>query len=1549
MPEIIVDVIKFYITYGFTIMFFAVLALSIYIGYKRGLRKSAILLANACVCAVICLVLFIFLSENSEVDVALLSIINFFMNSKTGLQDALNVSQNLTSLREVLVEAIPKLLNYNAGLTLVLQDNGAYILTLVDIAYKSVFGFLLVIIFYILLSITFIFSKIIHSQKRYIKKRDKEFLEGESEESYKPKRFYGALIGGFRGLVNRVVILSFIGSLFFVITGGKTRHYDIETDDETTNQILDIYNCVGSYGEQGIFKVLNAVSDKSEVPYYLYVTDLIYQGKLTDEEHDIETSNVYLRKEFTNLTKFSYDAMDLLLKYRKDEILEAINEQDSEKVSNILTELFKDKAFNSEFKVLIYNLDTNTYFINLSKSLLDSIVSNIASMDFASSMPSEIIDLLQILFRKGYYSTSIPFESYLKEQSINKTLPYVKPSTLLTKDDIQLALDIVFDAMEKFSDNESPSGDEIINYVFTITNKLHNFSIFSSSRKSELNLVYGRLYQFLESNYINNVNETRKYDTTEYYISEDYESIDWIDEMNALLDVSSDAYGIYNDLFKDDGFDFEKFVDMIADESNSNFDTVLNYLLNSKIANELFNSSMVKSSINEALQNISSEYIMPDDIDFTNEYDQNSTLIKQGDLTNLVYTVKGITRSGEKDNFMKLLRGEYDSSDSLELLESVSEMFNSSKYNDKTVTEYISSSTLLNSVFTSVIFSNDTKDIIGEESLYSSIIVKYSNGAKTLDSNEFKLLFENIDLALEIFKPIIDDSDNTNLMLETLKDTRINSILQSKIIEGIASVSLHSALDNDEDVVLPSNFVYLSTKNKTSEVKTLINIIQDNKDIEFEELIDGSSPVDYLLDLDEDRLEKLVYSMLESKIFYYTISKTITNYEMSDISLIYPDIIFDNTNDSNLSKAIKKEKITSTILSLKDFKDIEIDTENFFNLLKEIYNKRDIILSNEIIGSSIINYIITSDLEIMTVPKVLTSHLSTNIKAYEEGNIYYNELESFLDSTNLLFDFSKEEMDNDDITNHLINEVKNITKTKLERIYNSYIISSTISKKIKEGIVDYIYSDVLTNSYIYETLNERYTCEELYSFIKGIRDILNIDLELLVNDSNSYDFFNKILNLTFDDYKEMWNSNLLSAIISNEIELNLYDSTDTSKQYINNKLFNSTTIKSTAYGLTHFYYEEVNTFVEAIKSVLNVETSSDLENLSLDTEKLIDIKEQLDTVYSSVLFVGVLSKMFKSNVINASSGKIIDTPLAYIESIDEMNYNLNYDAKDDINEYSLYKETEFKTIIDLYNGNAESNMLSGSLTLTELESTIWTGDEVNSYIVYASISNQILDASNLSILKSDLTNLDTTPLIKHQEITNFINACNILGIETIADFTSISNIELPTDENARIFFRSNIIRVSFARLVKFTYNNIQISLHIESELDTVNGEEAYSKYNNDLYLINCSDTEQFVNLANNVSNFAEYDEDKGYTFLDFSTIIFNLRSLTYDSMLSLTKLFLTDYLIIARGNNSYFSLQTFEVSSYDLSSTYDNNYKDQTTNDEVITETCFNYLTQNLH
>ncbi len=1549
MPEIIVDVIKFYITYGFTIMFFAVLALSIYKGYKRGLRKSAILLANACVCAVICLVLFIFLSENSEVDVALLSIINFFMNSKTGLQDALNVSHNLTSLREVLVEAIPKLLNYNAGLTLVLEDNGAYLLTLVDITYKAVFGFLLFIIFYILLFITFIFSKIIHSQKRYIKKRDKEFLEGESEESYKPKRFYGALIGGFRGLVNRVVILSFVGSLFFVVTGGKTRHYDIETDDETTNQILDIYNCIGSYGEQGIFKVLNAVSDKSEVPYYLYVTDLVYQGKLTDDEHDIETSNVYLRREFTNLTKFSYDAMDLLLKYRKDEILDAINAEDSEKVSNILTELFKDKEFNAEFKLLIYNLDTNTYFINLSKSLLDSIVSNIASMDFASSMPSEIIDLLQILFSKGYYSSSIPFESYLKEQSVNKTLPYVKPSTLLTKDDIQLALDIVFDAMEKFSDNASPSSDEIIDYVFTITNKLHNFSIFSSSRKNELNLVYGRLYQFVEANYINNVNETRKYDSTEYYISEDYESIDWIDEMNALLDVSSDAYGLYNELFKDDEFDFEKFVDMIADEKNNDFDTVLNYLLNSKIANELFNSSMVKSSINEALQNISSEYIMPDDIDFTNVYDQNSTLIKQGDLTNLVYTVKGIARSGEKDNFMKLLRGEYDSSDSLDLLESVSEMFNSSKYNNTPVTEYISNSTLLNSVFTSVIFSNDTKDIIGEESLYSSIIVKYSNGAKTLDSNEFKLLFENIDLALDIFKPIIDDSDNTDLMLETLKDTRVNSLLQSKIIEGIASVSLHSALDNNEDVVLPSNFVYLSTKNKTSEVKTLINIIQGNSDIEFKELIDGENPVDYLLDLDEDRLEKLVYSMLESKIFYYTISKTVTNYEMSDISLIYPDVIFDNTNDSNLSRVIKKEKITSTILSLKDFKDIEIDSENFFNLLKEIYSKKDIILGNEIIGSSIINYIITSDLEIMTVPKVLTSHLSTNIRAYEEGNIYYNELEAFLDCTNLLFDFNKEEMNNDDITNHLINEVKNITQTKLERIYNSYIMSSTISKKIKEGIVDYIYSDVLTNSNIYETLNERYTCEELYSFIKGIRDILQIDLEKLVNDSDSYDFFNKILNLNLDDYQEMWNSNLLSAIISNEVELNLYDSSDTSKQYINNKLFNSTTIKSTAYGLTHFYYEEIYTFVEAIKSVLEVETSEDLQNLSLDTAKLIGINDKLDTVYSSVLFVGVLSKMFKSNVINASSDKIIDTPLAYIESINEMNSSFNYDIIDDISEYSLYKEAEFRTIIDLYKGDAESNMLSGALTLTELEKTIWTGNKVNSYIVYASISNQILDVDNLSILKSDLTNLDTTPLIKHEEITNFINACQTLGIESIGDFTTISNIELPTGDEAKTFFKSDIIRVSFARLVNFYYNDIKISLHIESGLSSVNGEEAYSKYTNGLYLINCSDIEQFVNLADNVSKFAKYNEDTGYTFYDYRTIIMNLRLLTYDSMSSLTKLFLTDYLMIAKGSYSYISLQTSEVSSYDLSETYDKNYTEYVTSDEVITETGFNNLFSILH
>ena len=108
------------------------------------------------------------------------------------------------------------------------------------------------------------------------------------------------------------------------------------------------------------------------------------------------------------------------------------------------------------------------------------------------------------------------------------------------------------------------------------------------------------------------------------------------------------------------------------------------------------------------------------------------------------------------------------------------------------------------------------------------------------------------------------------------------------------------------------------------------------------------------------------------------------------------------------------------------------------------------------------------------------------------------------------------------------------------------MISATISKKTNNAINDYEYDDVINNEVIYDSNKESYDKDEMWNFIYQIRSTLGINLTELINEENNQniDFFSKIFNLDKDDYNNLWKSNLLSGIISKQIEINLYNSSD---------------------------------------------------------------------------------------------------------------------------------------------------------------------------------------------------------------------------------------------------------------------------------------------------------------------------------------------------------------------------------------------------------------------
>ena len=217
-------------------------------GVIRGARKSVILLIHALVSFAICFILFLVFVNSKGFDKLLLNITNSIIGSDTGLQDLLEVNPECESIRECILDFIPRQMSFMDGLELILRDNGAYLSTLVDLVYRIVFGLILYIVYLLLVFIFYIIYFIFYPERRYKKKINKKHRENLSDTPYKKNRLVGGMIGIIRGAASGIIALSFLGTLFFIVSGGtgEERDPDIAFTDDGVNVAYTAYQSISS-------------------------------------------------------------------------------------------------------------------------------------------------------------------------------------------------------------------------------------------------------------------------------------------------------------------------------------------------------------------------------------------------------------------------------------------------------------------------------------------------------------------------------------------------------------------------------------------------------------------------------------------------------------------------------------------------------------------------------------------------------------------------------------------------------------------------------------------------------------------------------------------------------------------------------------------------------------------------------------------------------------------------------------------------------------------------------------------------------------------------------------------------------------------------------------------------------------------------------------------------------------------------------------------------------------------------------------------------------
>lgn len=1119
-------------------------------GLRRGFRKSLILLIQAIAAFVICLGVYLLLINNDTVDGLLLTGINSILGSPSGLQDALGVTGDFATLKQVLAQYISDMLAGIGAGPVTAADSG-YVMALVLLAYHIVFALLLSIVYKILQFIFYLVYLIFYSEGRY--RRKKKEKEKEGGVPYKKRKLAGAIVGLSRGLVAGLVCVSLIGGVLSVVTGGygegKTEDYAF--GEPNIDQAYTVYRSLDEYGTKGIIKILNTVRDSEDVPFYLYITDLIFSGRLVDENLGID-ENIKFRDELTGYVGFAKNVATLVMKYGGDTMKNIVSSGNDEAM-NEAVKLFENEDFNREFRLLIENFDAKTFISGFALSFIDSVVENIDQTSISDGMDENTVNMIKILFKPDYYSDKIPSDAALL--AAGKKAPVLKASSLISKKDILAAYDVIVESMNKAPEEEGYI-DIIGGKIDTLSTLkimvpfVSNLSILSTEKASEVDPVLERLYTYVENTVLTDVN-------AEGYVSPDYyydEKIEWTSELKTLLGVAGDALNIYATVAKDspsgdsngegesnpedsakpgkpgigeasaegkevgDG-DGEKTskdaLDMIVnifDAKNENYtanmtrvDRICDSLSKSKLIGRALSSSYMYSQIKTALSSVASSFDMPENV----RYDSNGG--DDGEIKALLDGLKSICKN---ETTIKLLSDTPDFSD-LEDFKPYAEVLTTADESGNAPIDCVIKSKLLHSLLSAMLVDMSEEE---DSSIYISDRAKESNSAgEKVNIIEKDLLKDILQSSSDIIDLISEISGADSLKIsEIVSNDAVKKLTKNIIVQGTAAKLLINALKDNESIVIPASLsdpekwldsgMEGSSDFSKGEFRKLFDFIAD-ANFDIDGIVDGS--VDVIDEINKLSDEKMQDNMLASDVLWYTISYLLsTSIGDGDMEIIVPDGAKADISETetDVKVLIKREEVKAlinrVILIAPALKQDETDVREMSDKLIEliVVNKNKV-FGSLILDATIINFVVNGNVLDGTTIEIPTS-LKENAK--KENLAKYNfdggwggdngELVKLINALDVFLGVSATVADGKKFTMQEVSlDLTEIIKklkydSVLTTVYASEILKYTVSGKIRAIIASNANIKDSPRAHEGNDIRNPYKQSEILTLIKFVED-----------------------------------------------------------------------------------------------------------------------------------------------------------------------------------------------------------------------------------------------------------------------------------------------------------------------------------------------------------------------------------------------------------------------------------------------------------------------------
>ena len=1554
-------IIDLAISYGPTILFLIIIFFAALSGLIRGLRKSVILAMHALCAATLCITLFFILTKNKTMDAFLLQIVNSILGGEGSIESMLGVSGEFETLKEVLVQGLPNILNFGDSITILLKENGAYIYTLVDMIYNIVFAIVLLVLYYVLIFLLYIIYLIFYSERKYKRRKNRAFAEKKTDRTYKKHPLFGSLVGLTRGLVAGLIMLSFMGSSLYIIAGtGEGKMEELSLDDPTTNMVYGAYRSVENYGSSGVFKVLNTFKSAEEQPYYLFAADLIFSGGLEIEDLEIN-ENIKFREEIGTYVGFARDVVNLLIKHGGDNVENMLNGKESANM-DFVVEIMKQEQFQADFESLIKDFDSKTYFINLAFAMVTSIINNIDM--FASGLDPAISELVKIMFVKGHYSEYIPDErealqvkeskrySKGKEKEL-ETLPYIHVSKLIEREDILTVFKLLTSMLdEQTSEAESADALDTVKEILPYISEL---SIFKDRRKNEMDPVLTRLYCFVENKFLTN----EGYDGVRYKDLKD-ENISWVDEINSLVSVASDIFSLYDNIKTEDGEVLDMILSIFDDENVKYEENIALYdkasktIADSKLLGKVLASNKMNGVIKEALSSVSPNMYIPENIVFENKYDDNGNLTSEGEIQKVFSSLRILT-SKENKGVIDALFNPEEGTDMFDTLETVSTVINNKDENGKSIVDYFLDSSVMHAVISSLLVDlgaeGDMMIYVPESSLMTNENNEKVNLVNKKELNDILVALPEI---IKEIKPVIEGEDAFTAIDSILENETIDNLLNSgnMIIEATFSNVIIDALSGVDMVKLPKSLQtvesWLSVNGTPGEFRHILSFVSDSS-VDFKTLLDGEDKMSVITSLTSDDITLL----LNSQVLHYSISNIIceNSVDMGSFKIIVPASAKLKLENDSLPYLIKKVELQTLF---EEFINLNLDTEtDFSKVLIQFVDRfiqsdkegNSILERSSILSTSLIDFLVNDESigGFITMPEELKEEVvdttTKGLENYNSSYLWYNELPSLVFALEEMFNITSQDDDfvlggegeDGDLITQLSDlitsfrepshiESKKDDNTRLDMIYASKVMRHNLTVELEKSLTK---SGTVSEATIEKAKDGEYILKsEFYAIsdcmdIFGIDDLLNFDDEQLtynvkhaINNLNKPREEAKYNNRTGLDV--MYDSVIITTLFTEKLEESLVS-------IVKPDVLTYEKVKKD--GI--FVKEEIANLIDGINT-LNI---TDMDNIGTHSFSINEIRTNLNDIYKSHILGGAFTKIISDNT---GDGKILqDHPYAYIE--DEHH-----------NKISIYRYEEIETLLDVVPSDVEmENVSYEHISLSSVRNAVY--DEsgyTKSYILVSTISNNLVnEEKQTDTLVVPRHTIDTTVegervLVQPVHLGQLLMALERLGKDNLEGSGMHFETTFPHEEDRDIILSSEIMRASFTKMIKKANNNEEDLLIFKEENITTDKDV----HNNDIVVIA---KEQLVALfealeyfegpngslsipnINNITMIKDYFEDETKAKKLFEADIFRYRivGIINDAVSLYNELPLADITYNVTNEDSYNIYKDIRLTS--ISSTYE--------------------------